>query len=199
MQNVTKNFRLIVQLKNNQLLKRREKLKATQKELALAIGIPINQYSGLETMRFRPIQEGSRFAYWTKYAIAIAEYFECIPEELFPDEVIQIKKPIASREINFSDIAELGTKEKLILDDPENQVASQQLIHTTENVLNRLTSKERDIVRKYFGMDEPAMNLEEIGKLHKLSPGRTNLILAQALRKLRHPDRAKYLKSFRSM
>jgi RNA polymerase primary sigma factor len=77
-------------------------------------------------------------------------------------------------------------------------VASVQDLKTQLNtVLNELAPRERDVIRMRFGLiDERAHTLEEVGKAFDVTRERIRQIEAKALRKLRHPNRAKRLKDF---
>ncbi len=66
-----------------------------------------------------------------------------------------------------------------------------------EAVLNELPARERDVIRMRFGLnDERARTLEEVGREFDVTRERIRQIEAKALRKLRHPSRAKRLKDF---
>jgi RNA polymerase primary sigma factor len=77
-------------------------------------------------------------------------------------------------------------------------VASIQDLKTQLNaVLNELAPRERDVIRMRFGLiDERAHTLEEVGKAFDVTRERIRQIEAKALRKLRHPSRAKRLRDF---
>jgi RNA polymerase primary sigma factor len=77
-------------------------------------------------------------------------------------------------------------------------VASVQDLKTQLNaVLNELAPRERDVIRMRFGLiDERARTLEEVGREFDVTRERIRQIEAKALRKLRHPSRAKRLKDF---
>jgi len=53
------------------------------------------------------------------------------------------------------------------------------------NALMNLTSRERTIVRMYFGYNGPEMTLEQIGRFFKLSAERINQIRMKALQKMK--------------
>ena len=66
-----------------------------------------------------------------------------------------------------------------------------------ENVLNSLTEREREILRLRYGLiDGQAHTLEEVGKRFRVTRERVRQIESKALRKLRHPIRARKLESF---
>jgi len=66
-----------------------------------------------------------------------------------------------------------------------------------DNVLAKLTDRERDVVRMRYGLDDGSpRTLEEVGKVFGVTRERIRQIEAKALRKLRHPSRSKRLKDF---
>ena len=64
-------------------------------------------------------------------------------------------------------------------------------------VVDTLSPKEQTILRKRFGIDDGIpRTLEEVGKEYEVTRERIRQIEAKALRKLRHPTRAKKLSDF---
>ena len=66
-----------------------------------------------------------------------------------------------------------------------------------EEVLNTLSEREAKIIRLRFGIDSGyPRTLEEVGKMFNVTRERVRQIEAKAIRKLRHPSRAKMLKDY---
>jgi RNA polymerase primary sigma factor len=81
--------------------------------------------------------------------------------------------------------------------DPVEGAQGSLLRERLGSILNTLTARERDIVRLRFGLDNgQPYTLEEIGRLFQVSRERIRQIENLALRKLRHPLRARLLSGF---
>lgn len=80
---------------------------------------------------------------------------------------------------------------------PAEAVISMNLAEQTRKVLATLTPREEKVLRMRFGIGERSDHtLEEVGQDFEVTRERIRQIEAKALRKLRHPSRAKKLKSF---
>ncbi|WP_419215168.1 RNA polymerase sigma factor RpoD [Wolbachia endosymbiont of Rhagoletis cingulata] len=81
---------------------------------------------------------------------------------------------------------------------PEDAAILADLRGITTNVLATLTPKEERILRMRFGLgkDGKEHTLEEVGKIFNVTRERIRQIEAKALRKLKHPSRAKKLRGF---
>lgn len=67
-----------------------------------------------------------------------------------------------------------------------------------DEVLNQLTDREARVIRLRYGLEDGRTHtLEEVGKEFNVTRERIRQIEAKALKKLRHPARAKLLKDFR--
>ncbi|MGH8431992.1 MAG: sigma-70 family RNA polymerase sigma factor, partial [Solimonas sp.] len=74
---------------------------------------------------------------------------------------------------------------------------SSSLAEATHQILASLTPREAKVLRMRFGIDmNTDHTLEEVGKQFDVTRERIRQIEAKALRKLRHPSRANYLRSF---
>jgi RNA polymerase primary sigma factor len=80
---------------------------------------------------------------------------------------------------------------------PENYVLRKALRQQLEEVLSTLSEREEQVLRYRFGLeDDTEYTLEQVGKKFGVTRERIRQIEAKALRKLRHPHRAKYLRPF---
>ena len=82
---------------------------------------------------------------------------------------------------------------------PEEYATNEILKEEIGNVLLTLQEREREVLELRFGLvDGTSHTLEEVGKKFNVTRERIRQIEAKALRKLRHPSRAKKLKDFLS-
>lgn len=82
---------------------------------------------------------------------------------------------------------------------PEEYATNEILKEEIKNVLMTLQDREQEVLELRFGLvDGTSHTLEEVGKKFNVTRERIRQIEAKALRKLRHPSRAKKLKDFLS-
>ena len=78
------------------------------------------------------------------------------------------------------------------------EATNQTLLHEQlDDVVSTLTEREQRVIKLRFGWDDGRpRTLEEVGKEFKVTRDRIRQIEANALRKLRHPNRSRKLKDF---
>jgi RNA polymerase primary sigma factor len=80
---------------------------------------------------------------------------------------------------------------------PQESVIFRDLMDQLNKTLSTLTPKEERVIRMRFGIGEKYDHtLEEVGQVFEVTRERIRQIEAKALKKLRHPTRAKRLKCF---
>ena len=134
---------------------------------------------------------------------------EPTPEELaikmeMPEDKIRKVLKIAKEPISME--TPIGDDEDSHLGDfiedtaavsPLESATSSSLAEATHQILASLTPREAKVLRMRFGIDmNTDHTLEEVGKQFDVTRERIRQIEAKALRKLRHPSRANYLRSF---
>ena len=75
-------------------------------------------------------------------------------------------------------------------------LVSESLYTEIERALSTLATREREIIKSFFGIGCQEMTLEEIGERFGLTRERVRQIKEKALRKLKNPARSKHLKSY---
>ncbi len=120
--------------------------------------------------------------------------------------VEKVRKVLRSAQEPISLETPIGDDEDTVMKDfiedksiepPEERVAQKLLREQLEKVLNTLSEKEREILRYRYGLvDGTEYTLEQVGRMFNVTRERIRQIESKAIRKLRHPSRAKYLRDF---
>jgi RNA polymerase primary sigma factor len=128
----------------------------------------------------------------------LAVYLE-LPEDKVR-QILEVAKEPVSLETPIGDEEDsqlLDFVEDENAENPLDGAVNSALAEATLEVLEQLTEREQKVLRMRFGI---GMNtdhtLEEVGKQFGVTRERIRQIEAKALRKLRHPSRAKKLKTF---
>ena len=80
---------------------------------------------------------------------------------------------------------------------PADATSNALLAEALKEILDTLTEREADVLRMRFGMyDGRTHTLEEVGQIFCVTRERIRQIENKAIRKLRHPSRAKKIKDF---
>ena len=106
---------------------------------------------------------------------------------------VSLEKPISDED--DSHLGDFLADERTM--SPEEFATYEILKDELRDVLSTLTVREKEVLELRFGLfDGSSHTLEEVGKKFKVTRERIRQIEAKALRKLRHPSRAKKLKDF---
>ena len=131
------------------------------------------------------------------------------PAEIAAEMGIPVEKVIEIRKIAQDPVSletPIGEEEDSHLGDfleddkaasPSDRAEAKMLREQLLQVLDTLTPRENEVIRKRYGLDDSRpKTLEEVGKEFNVTRERIRQIEAKALRKLRHPNRTKKLKDF---
>ncbi|MEJ7553897.1 MAG: RNA polymerase sigma factor RpoD [Aquificaceae bacterium] len=128
----------------------------------------------------------------------IAKYLGISPEKA--RKVMRVSQEPVSLETPIGDDEETHLKdfiEDKSVPSPEEQVSRKLLREQLIKVLSTLGEKEKEILMYRYGLvDGIEYTLEQIGKMFNVTRERIRQLETKAIRKLRHPARAKYLKDF---
>ncbi len=106
---------------------------------------------------------------------------------------LSVEAPFAQGEDNRL----LDVLENEEIPDPDNDLMGESLKVEIERALSKLTKREAEVIRLYFGIGrEHSLTLEEIGERFDLTRERVRQIKEKALRKLRHHNRSAALRAY---
>jgi len=133
---------------------------------------------------------------------------EPTPEEISQEmevDVDKVREIIKISQVPTSLETPVGEEEDSHLGDfipttepaPEEKASEELLKKDIEGVLSSLTPREAKVIELRFGLkDGRQRTLEEVGREFNVTRERIRQIEAKALRKLRHPSRAKILRDY---
>jgi len=128
----------------------------------------------------------------------VAREMEIAPERVreilkIAQEPVSLEMPIGEEE--DSNLGDFIEDHKVLA--PVDAASRQMLKEQMDDVLDTLTERERQVLEMRFGLEDGrGRTLEEVGKAFGVTRERIRQIEAKALRKLRHPTRARKLKDY---
>ncbi len=108
-------------------------------------------------------------------------------------EPLSLETPIGEEE--DSHLADFVQDQEAL--SPAEAASNMILREQIDDVLGKLTPRERDVIRMRFGLDDGSpRTLEEVGRHFRVTRERIRQIEAKALKKLRHPSKSRKLREF---
>lgn len=129
-------------------------------------------------------------------------------EDDFDIEIEKIEELIMYSELymntaSLNDVVGEGEDTERIMLIPDDSIQVDEIVMGKElktkirSLLATLTERERNVLDLRFGLSSGrSMTLEAVGEKYHITRERVRQIEAKALRKLRHPSRARYVKDF---
>jgi len=143
----------------------------------------------------RPInQEGSFCA----LAQELMEVLGAAPTDLWTVEQLNLCLPKNSAERvlgqkQLDALLCMDNGELVALATPDEELSKQEFKDLMEDKLSTLTPREKYVLTTHYGLGCDPRTLDEIGRDYDVCRGRISQIEKKALRKMRHPSRAKDL------
>ena len=156
----------------------------TQSELAKRSGVSMEAVSKLLNFKRSPKTKDGK---WSGSALAIAKTLGAEPDDIFPEHLWH--EIPTNRIAAFVEHAQLGGETVRQLG-PAEEAEREDLEQTLDEVLGTLTERERTLLKARFWDNA---TLKEAGERIGVSGSRAMQMEECALRKLRHPTRAKRL------
>jgi len=198
----TPGFRLRLEsrLKNAELVRAREQLNLSIKDISERIGINYASYCGYETMKQYPSKESQKRIcdFFRKRGIFVYE------GDIFPPELKKVKlkrKYIAEGTIPNERLIALSEIEEKLLPPIQSTIVDEvdynNIKKELSNVISRLSKMQQQVLKMRFGLEgEEQLTCEEIGKRFTLSRSRIHSIEKKALQRLRYPEYSKKLAEY---
>lgn len=140
-----KDIRVIVRIKNNILISKREELKLNQMDMANVIGVSSQKYKDIENLKIYPIDKHGE---WWPEALDIAEYFNMNVEDIFPEAMSHIKTNKNTFNISSNNMQSLASAS-----DPIKLLETKESKNNINKALDTLTPREKDILEQRFGLN----------------------------------------------
>ena len=208
-----KDYRIEIKVKNNvlyTLMKKRGIENPSQLSRLSGVGLPtVYNYMNLKDIPYTRQGRGADVKLakgeFIPTVLKLAEFLSVTPYEMFPLQ--HLDRPLltnkAESELSFEEITQyiLPGGDKPLLEDglysPEQKVYEEERHDAISEVLKTLTKKEEAALRGHFGLDTPGKSLREIGEGQGTSSESVRLTVKRAIRKLRHPTRAKNIVEYK--
>jgi RNA polymerase sigma factor (sigma-70 family) len=180
-----KTFRVLVKVRNNLLIQRREELGLSPRQFAEKVGLNYCSYLKLESMKESPLALNGD---WRPSALRIAEYHAVSLDELWPEAVRQVEQASAMRLMDRHELAALGggqaRQARQLMADPGLPISELELRDAVTRAVGWLSPRDEAVVRARFGHE---LTLGEVGEQMSLSKQRVLQCELRAMRKLRRP------------
>ncbi len=193
-----KEFELTMKLRNNCLKARRLALGLTAKELAEKAGLRHSAYVAYETMYRSPIGKPNgirRSEWWKDSALKLAIFHRCTVEELWPEAVLAVKKPVVVAEVEARTALALasGAMMMQLPPAPDEFLEQKEAVELLRSAMGELTPREEAYLRNRFENDKTHKEASaELG----VSKAAGMQMEARALRKLRKLNVVTKLRDF---
>jgi hypothetical protein len=192
-----KELRFEMRIRNNRLLKLKESTGLTVPAFCDAVGISMGVYYELVNLRASPRRKDTR---WREGVVKLSEYAGILPEDLFPPVVEAVKESKIVKELSGENVQLFLERVHPTLQQlptPDEVCAQRELEEKTQDLLASLSAVEREVIERRFGFTRSgAETLAQIADSRGVTSQAIRGIESRALRKMRHPSRAKFVSAF---
>ena len=174
-----KSLRVTMRVQNNALYARRVERGLSQRELSAIIGTHVANYGPLENLRASPLSAKGEIRGVAK---KLMEFYDCAFEELWPDVVLQVATPVATREMDAEELALLLPKQETpLLPSPAELYDRKEDLDRVMEAMKHLREREREVLESYFLNDMPD---KELAEKYGVSTSRIHQMRQSAIRKV---------------
>lgn len=181
-----KDYHVTLTIKNNFLFRHMQiKGIETAKELAEKSGVSYPTIGNFLSLKSVPMGRDG----WKPTVLALAAYFDCKPEDLFPEQHVHepLKKNKASFEMSGQDVMEITSSLRQAALSPEVALMIGQSKDYLERALKEaLNPREYEVLQRRFGLESGhPETLEQIAKSFGLDREWIRQIEYRAMKKIR--------------
>jgi len=185
------DFRVEIRVKNAQLYNAIMDSYQSVSAFSRASGLNLMMVGRYINFKESPLSSGKTSGYsgmWKKSALDIGEFLGIDMEELFPDDIKELKLESNMRGFDIDQEQMMALRQE---PDPFDIKVDLQLKGAIADALDGLTAKEEKVITMRYGIGiERDFTLEEIAGKLCLTKERIRQIEIKAISKLRHPVRA---------
>lgn len=199
------DLKILVKIKNNLILEKAKALwgeELSQKEIARRLKITpqtFGHYLNFKEFPLTKLKTREEFEddyYWKEKALDIAKGLNCLPQEIFPEHLLETRKSQYEFEMD-SETALMLSYGDTEAHRPDLLFEKREISRLLEKALATLTPREEHILKERFGLiDGNPKTLEDLAIEYGIRRERIRQIGNKALRKIRHPSRSKKLRAF---
>ena len=184
------DYNVTVKVRNNRLLSlMRDYGYKTNAQFSRAIGVRQADIGNILNLKMSAYDLKGNERVCVK---AICNALYCLPEDIFPPELLHNSLERNSVEVGFSSEQ---VQELMQVGGPEEMLEISDASKVVTGVLSELSNREQQVINMYFGLDgEEEKELIDIAKICDITPQRALQIKNFALRKMRHPARSDRLR-----
>lgn len=176
MEHTDKDFRLKISVRNNRLLKLIEKQRhPTLAAFAAAAGLSYGTFHELLRMSRSPRWVTGE---WSPIAMKIATFLRVEPEDIWPEHMIKIAKPV-SVEVSLDELPMLQREPTRAF---LPAIESDEIKQRVRNALAMLPPRLAEILSLHYGLDGPEMTQSELAAKMGLSRERVRQMILKGLR-----------------
>lgn len=190
-------IRATTRLRNDHMIAARKRLGWSQADLAGNAIVSITWVQQFEALQYH--RDAVRR---NEAALAIADVLGIPVEQVAPEALAGKILPSTLTVVRNVDsealLAAVGAREtRLALPAPGARLEWQEAAEAIKAAMKTLSFREREVLNLRFGLnDGECYNLNEVGRIFKVTPQRVRQVEAKAIRKLQNPVRSNRLREF---
>ena len=186
-----KEYNIKVSVRNNKLL---NLMRINGIETAAQLSRCLGGYNQVDVGRAINLKSAAYMVNGRPYKLTVllCDYFNVLPEDLFPHESLhsKLEKNTSEVEVDFDQMISIGQNDSALIAPPTYEESALPLYQAIDDALLILPDRTAEIVKYRFGIDGyDKKTYKEMELIFGISMERIRQIEAKALRIMRHPQK----------